>query len=99
MIESVIWARDHLLAPNGLLFPARARLFIEPFTYDFFWQDRVQYWNNCYGFDFSPLIPLTKKMLLSEPAVDQLEPENQLARCVCIKDIDLMVALYALFHC
>ena len=55
MIESVIIARDKFLEVDGILWPSSASLFIVPVSVPCVYQDRVNFWDNQYGFDFTPL--------------------------------------------
>jgi protein arginine N-methyltransferase 6 len=55
MLESVVVARDRFLKPGGVILPAEARVYVTPFTNDFFVL-RSAFWRNVYGFDFSPIM-------------------------------------------
>ena len=55
MLESVIVARDRFLKPGGKILPAEAKVYIAPFTNDFF-VVRSMFWKNVFGFDFSPIM-------------------------------------------
>ncbi|KYQ92907.1 putative protein arginine methyltransferase [Tieghemostelium lacteum] len=80
MLNSVIEARDRWLKPNGIMFPSRAELYLQPVNMEPLYQSKVNFWNDVYGFDFSILkgpalerihgVPLTdyidKKQLVTE---------------------------------
>lgn len=57
MLSSVIYARDTYLAPNGILMPSVAQIFIEAVTADGE-ADRVAWWGNVYGFDMTDMADL-----------------------------------------
>eukprot|EP00455_Lapot_gusevi_P038165 TRINITY_DN4275_c0_g2_i1.p1 TRINITY_DN4275_c0_g2~~TRINITY_DN4275_c0_g2_i1.p1 ORF type:complete len:215 (-),score=33.45 TRINITY_DN4275_c0_g2_i1:15-659(-) len=88
MLQSVLFARDRWLKPNGLLFPSIARLYMTPFNWDEFYEDHFDYWSNVYGFDFSPMVALAKKAAFTQPTVESLNPENQIAEPALVKIID-----------
>ena len=56
MLDSVLWARDHYLAPGGLMVPSHCVLHIAPFSDDDFVMDNVDFWREVYGFDMSAMM-------------------------------------------
>ncbi|KAI1320238.1 HNRNP arginine N-methyltransferase [Xylariaceae sp. FL0255] len=69
MLDTVLYARDRYLAKDGLIFPDKATIFacgIEDGDYK---DEKIGFWDNVYGFDYSPL----KATALSEPLVDTVE--------------------------
>ncbi|KYQ93545.1 protein arginine methyltransferase [Tieghemostelium lacteum] len=60
MLESVIYARDYLLKSDGLLFPSKASIYMAPVRLDDYFNHKVNCWENVFGLDMSPLIPLAK---------------------------------------
>ncbi len=56
MLPSVLFARDHLLAPEGHLMPAISTLFVEMMQCSSPNEDRVSMWNDVYGLDMSDLV-------------------------------------------
>ena len=57
MLSSVIYARDTYLAPDGILMPSCAQIFIEAVTAQGE-ADRVAWWGNVYGFDMTDMADL-----------------------------------------
>ena len=55
MLDSVIWARDHYLAPGGLIIPSHTSLHVAPFANHEYASGRVNYWDSVYGFDMSAM--------------------------------------------
>ena len=53
MLDSVLWARDHYLVPDGLMAPSHATLRIAPFSDQDLIDDYVSFWNSVYGFNMS----------------------------------------------
>ncbi len=57
--------RDDHLTPGGVVWPSHAQLYLVPCTAEEVYRDKVTFWENVYGFDFSPLV-----------YVDVLSPAN-----------------------
>lgn len=55
MLDSVLWARDHYLAEGGLMIPARANLWIAPFSDPEYALERRGFWDSVYGFNMSAM--------------------------------------------
>lgn len=57
MFDSVIYARDRYLKPNGLMVPAQSTLYIAPFCHPEYRASRVDFWDNVYGYDMGCFKP------------------------------------------
>lgn len=71
MLDTVLYARDRYLVEGGLILPDKCSLHVaglEDFQYK---DEKINYWHDVYGFDFSPFIPLVMK----EPIVDTVESQ------------------------
>ncbi|OQD77853.1 hypothetical protein PENDEC_c002G02581 [Penicillium decumbens] len=55
MFDSVIYARDRYLAPDGLMVPSHATLRIAPYADPDFVASHVSFWNNVYGFKMNSM--------------------------------------------
>jgi protein arginine N-methyltransferase 1 len=73
MLNTVIYARDHFLAPGGILLPDKAALYIAGVEDAEYKQDKIEFWNNVYGFNMSCI----KKIAFREPLVDTVEGNSQ----------------------
>lgn len=60
MLSSVLNARDRFLKPEGVMIPTTATIWCAPAQLTQFHQEHIEYWNNLYGFDFSPVIPYAR---------------------------------------
>ncbi|KAI9655498.1 MAG: hypothetical protein M1829_000642 [Trizodia sp. TS-e1964] len=69
MLDTVIYARDKYLVPGGLIFPDKATIFMAGIEDGDYKEEKIDFWNNVYGFDYSPL----KQSALTEPLVDTVE--------------------------
>lgn len=56
MLDSVIWARDHYLKPDGLMVPSHTTLRIAPYVDGDFVDSHVTFWKSVYGFDMSSML-------------------------------------------
>ena len=74
MLPSVVDARDRFMKPGGLVLPnvavVRVALLSDQDEYD----GAVTFWKDVYGFDFSALIPQTKRDWSSDPPVTTVDP-------------------------
>jgi type I protein arginine methyltransferase len=69
MLDTVLYARDKYLAPDGLIFPDKASIFMAGIEDGDYKEEKIGFWDNVYGFDYTPL----KETALSEPLVDTVE--------------------------
>ncbi|KAI4208505.1 MAG: hypothetical protein LQ346_000015 [Caloplaca aetnensis] len=53
MLDSVIWARNRYLEPDGLMVPSHATLQLSLFADGDYISDKVTFWNSVYGFKMS----------------------------------------------
>lgn len=56
MLDSIIYARDHYLAPDGLMAPSHATIRIAPFADPDFIASHISFWHNVYGFKMSSML-------------------------------------------
>ena len=57
MLDSVIWARDRYLKPNGLMIPAQSTLYVAPFCNPEYRRTRLDFWDDVYGYNMSCFKP------------------------------------------
>ncbi|KAI9673182.1 MAG: type I protein arginine N-methyltransferase Rmt1 [Caeruleum heppii] len=69
MLDTVLYARDHYLAQDGLIFPDKATIFMAGIEDGEYKEEKIGFWDNVYGFDYTPL----KLTALNEPLVDTVE--------------------------
>lgn len=86
MLDSVIYARDHHLKPNGLLLPNRCNIQIAGYGNVERHRKFIDFWNNVYGFDMSSL----QNDVLHEAVVELCNPDFILTDSNIIADFDLM---------
>ncbi|WEW54948.1 Ribosomal protein arginine N-methyltransferase rmt3 [Emydomyces testavorans] len=56
MLDSVLFARDRYLAPQGLMVPSHATLRIAPISDPEFIDEHITFWNSVYGFKMSSML-------------------------------------------
>ncbi|GAB7348928.1 hypothetical protein MBLNU459_g7614t1 [Dothideomycetes sp. NU459] len=69
MLDTVLWARDRYLKKGGLIFPDKATIFMAGIEDGDYKEEKIGFWDNVWGFDYSPL----KHTALTEPLVDTVE--------------------------
>jgi len=85
MLDTVLYARDKWLAKDGLIFPDRASLYLCAIEDQKYFEDKINFWDDVYGFDMSCI----KKLALTEPLVDCCDPKQLISNAYPILDIDL----------
>ncbi|RDL42308.1 S-adenosyl-L-methionine-dependent methyltransferase [Venustampulla echinocandica] len=85
MLDTVLYARDKYLAPNGLIFPDKATIFMAGIEDGEYKDEKIGFWDNVYGFDYSPL----KKTALTEPLVDTVEIKAVVTDPTAVLTLDL----------
>ncbi|KAI1096180.1 protein arginine N-methyltransferase 1 [Rostrohypoxylon terebratum] len=85
MLDTVLYARDKYLAPDGLIFPDKATIFICGIEDGEYKDEKIGFWDNVYGFDYSPL----KETALAEPLVDTVETKAAVTDPVPVLTLDL----------
>jgi len=77
MLNTIIYARDHFLKPDGILLPDKANLYIAGIEDADYKAKKIDFWDNVYGFDMSCI----KKIAYAEPIIDTVH-----SRTICTTD-------------
>ncbi|KRT83604.1 methyltransferase [Oryctes borbonicus] len=85
MLDTVLYARDKWLKPGGLLFPDRCSLFITAIEDRQYKDEKINWWDDVYGFDMSSI----RKVAISEPLVDVVDPKQVVTNACLVKEVDL----------
>lgn len=85
MLDTVLYARDKWLAPGGLLFPDRCSLFVTAIEDRQYKDEKINWWDDVYGFDMSSI----RKVAISEPLVDVVDPKQVVSNACLVKEVDL----------
>mmetsp|Transcript_41503 Transcript_41503/g.71058 ORF Transcript_41503/g.71058 Transcript_41503/m.71058 type:complete len:497 (-) Transcript_41503:226-1716(-) len=87
MLQTVLCARDRWLRKDGkgVIFPDRAVMYLCAAEEERMKYERIDFWENVYGFDMRAL----KEVALKEPVVDVVDPKCIVTNCVPILNIHL----------
>ena len=55
MLDSVIWARDRYLRPDGLMVPSHMNMWVAPIADPDYVSDHIAFWRDVYGFDMKAM--------------------------------------------
>merc|ERR1719370_1452664 len=91
MLDTVLYARDKWLAPDGLMFPDRATLYITAIEDRQYKDDKIHWWDDVYGFNMSAI----GKVAVSEPLVDVVDRNQVVANSCLLKEIDIQTCTKA----
>lgn len=72
MLDTIIYARDKLMKPGGIICPNRCTMNIAGIDSQSFYDKHVTFWDNVYGYSMKSL----KFECMSEPLVTIVPPEN-----------------------
>ncbi|KAL7009109.1 Nuclear SAM-dependent mono-and asymmetric methyltransferase [Cystobasidiomycetes sp. EMM_F5] len=86
MLDTVLIARDRYLVPGGLMFPDHATLFLAGIEDADYKEEKIGFWDDVYGFDYSCI----KEIALKEPLVDTVDLKAVVTQACPIKTIDLL---------
>ncbi|EDV92585.1 protein arginine N-methyltransferase 1 [Drosophila grimshawi] len=85
MLDSIIYARDHHLKPNGKILPNRCTLHLLGINEELHGQ-HVEFWSDVYGVNMSDL----RKRSIEEPLMQVVNSDNILTETELIADFDMM---------
>uniref|UniRef100_A0A8C5A7J1 type I protein arginine methyltransferase n=1 Tax=Gadus morhua TaxID=8049 RepID=A0A8C5A7J1_GADMO len=85
MLNTVIYARDKWLTPDGMIFPDRATLYVTAIEDRQYKDYKIHWWENVYGFDMSCI----KEVAIKEPLVDVVDPKQLVSSACLIKEVDI----------
>ncbi|KAK5692370.1 Nuclear SAM-dependent mono-and asymmetric methyltransferase [Elasticomyces elasticus] len=93
MLDTVLWARDRYLRKdgNGLIFPDKATIFMAGIEDGEYKDEKIGFWDNVYGFDYTPL----KRTALTEPLVDTVDLKAVVTDPCAVITLDLYTCTVA----
>lgn len=86
MLNTVLFARDKWLNPDGIILPDKAIINIEAIEDAEYKEDKINFWDNVYGFNMSCI----KKQAITEPLVDVVDSKQVMSSCCRLLTIDIM---------
>ncbi|ODA81897.1 hypothetical protein RJ55_00402 [Drechmeria coniospora] len=91
MLDTVLYARDTYLEKDGLIFPDKATIFFAGIEDGDYKEEKIGFWDNVYGFDYTPL----KETALSEPLVDTVDLKTVVTDPTPVLTLDLYTCTVA----
>ncbi|KAF8393508.1 hypothetical protein HHK36_021752 [Tetracentron sinense] len=85
MLNTVLYARDKWLINDGIVLPDRASLYLTAIEDADYKEDKIEFWNNIYGFNMSCI----KKQSMMEPLVDTVDQKQIVTNCQLLKTMDI----------
>jgi protein arginine N-methyltransferase 1 len=86
MVDSVIYARDKWLVPNGVMLPDKFVMYVAAIEDGSVRRERFDFWSDVYGFDMSTI----RDVALREPVVDVVDPKAIVTDSKPILHLDLL---------
>lgn len=91
MLDSVIYARDHFLKPDGVLLPDKATIYASPVSLESFWYDNYFRYLDVNGVNMELLAQSNLEAILGASyQLTSLQPEQLLCEPVALHTLDLM---------
>lgn len=72
MLDTVLYARDKYLVKGGLILPDKCSMYIAGIEDGQYKEEKIHYWEDVYGFDYSPFIDVA----MVEPLVDTVNNQS-----------------------
>ncbi|KAL7675814.1 hypothetical protein ACOME3_002078 [Neoechinorhynchus agilis] len=88
MLNTVLFARDKWLTNGGLIFPDEVRLYLSAIEDRDYKEDKINWWRDVYGFDFSCM----RRVVMREPLVDIVDRNQVVTDNSLLIRIDLYTA-------
>ncbi|KAL3532586.1 hypothetical protein ACH5RR_006107 [Cinchona calisaya] len=85
MLDTVLYARNKWLVEDGILLPDKAALYLTAIEDADYKEDKIEFWNNVYGFDMSCI----RKQAIMEPLVDTVDRNQLVTNCQLLKTMDI----------
>lgn len=85
MLDTVLFARDKWLHPDGIMFPDRCTLYITAIEDRQYKDEKINWWDDVYGFNMTSI----RKVAITEPLVDVVDPKQVVSSPYLIKEVDL----------
>ncbi|KAG2495744.1 hypothetical protein HYH03_006341 [Edaphochlamys debaryana] len=85
MLDTVIYARDKWLVPGGIIMPDKATLSLCAIEDGDYKHDKIEFWDNVYGFNMSCI----RQLAIAEPLVDIVEPDQIASSIQTVVSVDI----------
>ncbi|KXZ56601.1 hypothetical protein GPECTOR_1g540 [Gonium pectorale] len=85
MLDTVLYARDKWLVPGGIIMPDKATLSLCAIEDGDYKHDKIEFWDNVYGFNMSCI----RQLAIAEPLVDVVEPDQIATSIQTVVSVDI----------
>ncbi|CAH8262767.1 unnamed protein product [Arabidopsis lyrata] len=85
MLDTVLYARDKWLVDGGIVLPDKASLYLTAIEDAHYKEDKVEFWDDVYGFDMSCI----KRRAITEPLVDTVDGNQVVTDSKLLKTMDI----------
>ncbi|GLC35726.1 Protein arginine N-methyltransferase 1 [Pleodorina starrii] len=85
MLDTVLYARDKWLVPGGIIMPDKATLSLCAIEDGDYKHDKIEFWDNVYGFNMSCI----RQLAIAEPLVDIVEPDQIATSVQTVVSVDI----------
>ncbi|GFQ01601.1 protein arginine n-methyltransferase 1.1 [Phtheirospermum japonicum] len=85
MLDTVLYARNKWLVQDGLVLPDKASLYLTAIEDADYKEDKIEFWNDVYGFDMSCI----RKQSITEPLVDIVDQKQIVTNSQLLKTMDI----------
>lgn len=86
MLDTVLFARDKWLVPNGIILPDKAVMYVAAIEDAHVRRERFDFWQDVYGFDMSVI----KNIAIREPVVDVVDAKAIVTDSKPILSLDIL---------
>lgn len=90
MLDSVLFARDKWLSESGMMIPSHATLYLTPVNMSKYVTENFRFWENTYGYDFSPLQTVLMTSTLQQPVIECIEAKQCMSDPEIVQEFDLL---------
>ncbi|GAA6033815.1 hypothetical protein JCM8097_000355 [Rhodosporidiobolus ruineniae] len=91
MLDSVLYARDKWLQPDGLMVPSQTSILLSAYAGELWKKDRVAFWDSVYGFDMTAM----KDKIEDEAIIEVQDDGEVVSNEVSVADIFTQTATIA----
>jgi len=86
MLDTVIYARDKWLKPEGIVQPSHLHMLLTAACMEDYYNEHLAYWNDVYGFDMGCM----REDILKEAIIDIVNPSEIISSPALLKTFDIL---------
>jgi hypothetical protein len=89
MLGSVLYAREKWLKPGGMLYPSRATIYFGPIEAKEYFDKKITFWNDVYGFTMTPFLKTARQGAVEKPMFDRVVEADDVL-CEANEELELV---------